>query len=296
MSEFGVSSYAMMSSYAKRCRGMMKEHPGDFRNTQGILICGVCKRPREKIMLLPNPAPDDPSRKSKLIVPIQCFCEIEEKRTGKIEREAAQNAEKVKKLKAASLMDEKLSGAEFSAFTKTSFNARNLKVCERYVDIFDKMVAESQGLLMWGGVGTGKSYAAACIANSLMEKGIPVVMTSFVKLLEVIQSTGQETAILSNLNSAKLVIFDDLGTERGTDYTLEKVYNIVDCRYRKKLPMILTTNLTLQDMKGEEDIRYKRIYDRIFEMCYPLQFTGPSWRKKEASRRFEDMAALLGDV
>lgn len=296
MSEFGVSSYAMMSSYAKRCRGMMKEHPGDFRNTQGILICGVCKRPREKIMLLPNPAPDDPSRKSKLIVPIQCFCEIEEKRTGKIEREAAQNAEKVKKLKAASLMDEKLSGAEFSAFTKTSFNSRNLKVCERYVDIFDKMVSESQGLLMWGGVGTGKSYAAACIANSLMEKGIPVVMTSFVKLLEVIQSTGQETAILSNLNSAKLVIFDDLGTERGTDYTLEKVYNIVDSRYRKKLPMILTTNLTLQDMKGEEDVRYKRIYDRIFEMCYPLQFTGPSWRKKEASRRFEDMAALLGDV
>ena len=127
-----------------------------------------------------------------------------------------------------------------------------------------------------------------------MGKGVPVVMTSFVKLLEIIQSTGQESTILSNLNSAQLVIFDDLGAERGTDYTLEKVYNIVDSRYRKRLPMILTTNLTIEQMKDEQDIRYSRIYDRIFESCYPMQFTGPSWRKKEASRRFKEIEDLLG--
>lgn len=123
-----------------------------------------------------------------------------------------------------------------------------------------------------------------------MEKGVPVVMTSFVKLLEIIQSTGQESTILSNLNSAQLIIFDDLGAERGTDYTLEKVYNIVDSRYRKRLPMILTTNLTIEQMKDEQDIRYSRIYDRIFESCYPMQFTGPSWRKKkhpDVSRRLK---------
>lgn len=292
----GASSYEMMSSYAKRCKAMQKSHPGDFRNTQGILICGICKKPREKIMLLPNPTIEDKKRVSKLIVPIQCQCEMDAFENGKKDRETAQNAERIKKLKASSLMDAKFSNASFDRFSQTSFNQRNLKVCMKYVAEFDKMASANQGLLFWGGVGTGKSYTAACIANSLMEKGVPVVMTSFVKILEAIQATGQEASILSNMNSAKLVIFDDLGAERGTDYTLEKIYNIVDSRYRKRLPMILTTNLTLPQMKEEMDDRYRRIYDRIIEVCYPMQFTGPSWRKKEASRRFKDMAAFLGDV
>ena len=45
---------------------------------------------------------------------------------------------------------------------------------------------------------------------------------------------------------------------------------------------------TIDEMKEEEDRRYSRIYDRIFETCYSMQFTGPSWRKKEASRRFTE--------
>ena len=95
------------------------------------------------------------------------------------------------------------------------------------------------------------------------------------------------------MNSAKLVIFDDLGAERNTDYALEKIYNIIDSRYRRKLPMLLTTNLTIDEMKDEEDRRYSRIYDRIFETCYSMQFTGPSWRKKEANRRFTEMEKLF---
>ena len=90
-------------------------------------------------------------------------------------------------------------------------------------------------------------------------------------------------------------MFDDLGAERDSDYALEKVYGIVDARYRKQLPMIVTTNLPMEQMKGEEDIRYRRIYDRIFENCYPMQFTGPSWRRVEATRRFSEMSSLLKD-
>ena len=164
----------------------------------------------------------------------------------------------------------------------------------RYAEKFDLMLEKNQGLLFWGDVGTGKSYAAACIANHLLDRKVPVIMTSFVKLLEVIQASREdEPAILSRLGYARLVIFDDLGAERGTDYALEKVYNIIDSRYRASLPMILTTNLTLKEMKEATDIRYSRIYDRIFEVCYPMEFTGPSWRKVEASRRFEEMRQFL---
>lgn len=58
------------------------------------------------------------------------------------------------------------------------------------------------------------------------------------------------------MNQSKLLIIDDLGAERGTDYSLERVYDIIDSRYRSNKPIILTTNLTMEQMKNCEDIRY----------------------------------------
>lgn len=270
-------------------------NPGVYEDEEGLLVCGVCGEQRQKFIDFAAPTEDDPNHTKKLKVATMCRCEREVEERRKREKQNEEDMERIRKLKKASLMDEKLSGATFRNFKPTKYNARNLKLCQRYAEKFDLMLEKNQGLLFWGDVGTGKSFAAACIANYLLERKIPVIMTSFVKLLEVIQaSREEEPAILNRLGYAKLVIFDDLGAERGTDYALEKVYNIVDSRYRKNLPMILTTNLTIEDMKSEVDMRYRRIYDRVFETCYPMQFTGPSWRMKEASRRYKDMEELLG--
>ena len=184
------TSYQMMKAAAERCMKMQKERPGDYRNSQGLLVCGRCKSLRQKIMMISNPTPEDKDHKSQLIVPIQCRCDISEREKVLRDRADAQNAERLKKLKAASLMDEKLSNASFDGFRSNPYNERNRKLCISYADRFQKMVDSNQGLLFWGGVGTGKSYAAACIANSLMEKGVPVVMTSFVKLSTAIRVTG----------------------------------------------------------------------------------------------------------
>lgn len=155
------------------------------------------------------------------------------------------------------------------------------------------MKEKNQGLLLYGPVGTGKSYTAACIANALMEQSVTVVMTSFVKILQDIQSVGNEANYIQILNSASLLIIDDLGAERNTDYALEKVYNIIDSRSRTDKPMILTTNLELSDMLECTDIRYKRVYDRIFETCYPVEMKGKSFREIEAAQRFEEMQKFL---
>ena len=93
--------------------------------------------------------------------------------------------------------------------------------------------------------------------------------------------------------SAKLLILDDLGTERNTDYALEKVYNIIDSRSRASKPMILTTNLSLDEMMDATDIRYKRIYDRILETCYPVEISGDSFRMQSAAQRFDRMAEFM---
>ena len=91
-----------------------------------------------------------------------------------------------------------------------------------------------------------------------------------------------------------MLIIDDLGSERSTDFAIERVYNIVDSRYRSKKPMILTTNLSLQEMKDTEDLRLARIYDRVFEVCYPMQFTGKSMRYETAAKRFDEMKNFFG--
>ena len=291
----GFNPYAIMKTVAANGLRNQTRNDGDYEDENGILICGKCGEPRQRFMLFDDPTDDDPEHKSELKVVTMCRCEREEEEREKRKEEAAKDMEKIQRLRNASLLDEKLRGATFGAFKVTKYNEWNLKLCRRYAMKFDQMVEKDQGLIFWGSVGIGKSFAAACIANYLLDRKVPVVMTSFVKLLEVFQSgRDEETSILNRLGYAKLVIFDDLGAERGTDYALEKVYNIVDSRYRKNLPMILTTNLTVEEMKGEVDMRYKRVYDRVFETCYPMQFTGPSWRMKEASRRYKDMEELLG--
>lgn len=286
--------YSMLKTIADRGIANQKVNPGDTYDADGCLTCGVCKRPRQKFIMVNAPTETEPDHRMRMKVTTQCDCEVAKENEEKRLKEDREAMEKVMRLRKASLMDAKFKGATFDNFSVTKSNERNLKLCKRYATAFDAMMEKNQGLILWGNVGTGKSFAAACIANYLLDRGVPVIMTSLVKLLELIQGGEEkETDILARLNSAKLVIFDDLGAERNTDYALEKIYNIVDSRYRRQKPMIFTTNLTVAEMQEETDIRYSRIYDRVFEVCYPMQFIGQSWRMKTASRRFDEMEQLL---
>ena len=116
---------------------------------------------------------------------------------------------------------------------------------------------------------------------------------SIPQILKEVGTFDDDNGKIDKMNQSKLLIIDDLGAERGTDYSLERVYDIIDSRYRSNKPIILTTNLTMEQMKNCEDIRYNRIYDRIFEMCYPVKVSGLSWRKREAASRYAATKQIL---
>lgn len=271
-----------------------KINPEDFVGPDDILICGRCGEPKQEYAEIPNPSIEEPDRKSLVKMVRKCKCDKEAEEEEKKKKAIAELKASIPQLRRASLMDEKFKQASFASYVSNKENERALNICRRYAAQFPEMIKRNQGLLFWGNVGTGKSYSAACIGNHLLAQGIPVMMVSLSKLVDMMQKEGfSEYDIISRMNSAKLVIFDDLGAERNTPFSMEKIYNIIDGRWRKNLPMIVTTNLTIKEMKEETDIRYRRIYDRIFEVCYPVQFTGSSWRRKEAAERFYSMKELL---
>lgn len=257
----------------------------------GLLHCSVCGDVVERI--LPFPTFDGTGNKKDMRVHVMCTCQKKEKEEYEAEQRKLEEMRVVEGLRKLSLMDEKLIQARLSTFTETEDNARLLKIVQNYISNFDKMLSENQGLLLWGPVGTGKSYAAAVIANELLDRRTSVVMTSFIKILKEVGTFDTDNGKIEKINQSKLLIIDDLGAERGTDYTLERVYDIIDSRYRSNKPIILTTNLTMEQMKNCDDIRYNRIYDRIFEMCYPVKVTGLSWRKREAASRYAETKKIL---
>ena len=79
---------------------------------------------------------------------------------------------------------------------------------------------------------------------------------------------------ISRLCRYPLLILDDFGMERGTEYGLEQVFNVIDSRYRSRKPLIVTTNLTLAELQHPKDTAHSRIYDRLLAMCAPVRFTG----------------------
>ena len=169
------------------------------------------------------------------------------------------------------------------------------EVKARHVENWTDMKRKNVGLLLMGPVGTGKSFFAGCIANALLEQGERVMMTNFSRILnEMTSYQADKNQIIQNLVDYPLLIIDDLGIERNSEFALEQVYNVIDSRYCKMLPLIVTTNLGLNEMKSTDlDTAHQRIYSRILEMCVPIYCGGEDKRKEEGTEKLVQVQNLI---
>ena len=254
-----------------------KQAPGDYTGPDGLLYCGKCRTPKQmRIGVNPATGENDPT-----IVPTPCRCQQEAD-------QAADERDKRERFKAKmnQLNTDGITCPGSLRHTFADDDGQRPEVtaaCKRYVEHWDDMARKNVGILFYGNVGVGKTFFASCIANALLEQRVTAAATSFPRLLNLLQGTQDKQKLLDSLARYKLLIIDDLGVERDSAFGLEQIFNIIDARSNVHLPIIVTTNLPMGELKNPSSMPYARIYDRVLDMCQvPLKLTGDSRRKQNA--------------
>lgn len=252
----------------------------EYIGKDGLLHCGVCGCKVQTVV-------EFMGRSKK----VRCICDC--KRRELEERQEKERQEENERKRKVCFAETNMQRWTFENDDRQ--NVRISDAMQKYADSFKDFKKESKGLLLYGTVGTGKTYYAACIANRLIDGGYTVLMTNFARLTNQIQgSFNGKQELIDSLNKYSLLIIDDLGAERKSEFMQETVFNIIDSRYRSGLPFIITTNLTAEEIKKPQEIGYSRIYDRVLERCFPIEVSGVSRRKQNLKNTFGEMKGKLG--
>jgi len=257
------------------------EHLGDG----GLIYCSKCRTPRQKRIEVTG----------RIIEP-RCWCKCQQAEREKIEQERKRREflDMVARNRSIGLPDPELRIHTFE--NDLGYNPKQTEIARKYVQNWEEFRKDAMGLLLWGNVGTGKSFLAGCIANALLDKGVRVIMTNFTRLLNKLTDlhAGDRNAFIDSFNAYPLMIIDDLGVERNSEFAREQVFSVIDSRYRSQLPMIVTTNLTLDELKNPSDLSRSRIYDRILERCVPIYVNDQNIRDLNKAANLEKTKRLLG--
>lgn len=257
------------------------QRDGDYTGEDGLLWCGKCHTPKQVRSPLNGQL-------------IPCLCDCEAKAL-----EAQERAERRARWENR-LAEMRRAGIYNPEYRKMTFerddgkNATVSSLCRSYVQNWEQMERDNAGLLLYGNTGTGKTFMACCIANALIDRGIGALVTTMDRLIGAMRENyeANKADILERIQSIPLLVLDDLGRERSTEYVCEKIDEIVDARYTAGRPTIVTTNKTMEAMKEPQE-QLKRAYDRLLEMCAPVAVVGGSRRQEIGARKREAIMAMM---
>lgn len=282
--EISASAAEFIKTLAERAEVAIPREEGDYIGNDGLLYCGKCNTPKECI-----PVPKLPNFKPRCL----CKCAKENQEAEERERKKAERVRMIEQNRKSCITDLKILKYTFEndKYPDSDISIRLRKYCAEW----EKAIDYNLGLLLWGGCGVGKSFYAGCIANYLIDNGVKALCTSIPKLINGIFSAEYKNAYINSVVEYPFLIIDDLGTERGTEYALEQLFTLIDERYKSNRPTIITTNLNPRDMAAVNDIAYKRIYDRVTEMCVPMYVKGEAQRTAAAKSKAQMLKDILGE-
>ncbi len=213
---------------------------------------------------------------------------LEEEKKLEIMQEFSRKVEKI-------IKNSKMSKRNLSyKFDNFELNTSNKKVFNNLKNYSEKLVngIEKKGLILVGNNGVGKTHLACSIANKLIENGIPVIYGTLINLLAELRNSYDtdndisEMEIIKLYENVALLIIDDLGKEKPSEWGLEKLFTIINSRYENNLPVIITTNYNQNSLverlslNGEIETA-KSIISRLYEMCYLVKIEDIDHRIKK---------------
>lgn len=233
-----------------------------------IKECPYCGEKYKELKNIPLWFPEFIREQMRFQPKCSCLKDIvdEKKKQEEEEREKEIIRKKVKKYMNVSLIDKKFLKSKFE---NDKFNEKILKISQKYAKAILEQKNISKGILFIGDSGVGKTFISSCIANYLMDNGKTVLIINLGLYLNKIKREWAEAEndILNYIKKCDLLIIDDFGGERVTEFVIEKAFLMIDTRYRSEKPMIITTNLNLSQLEKKFNAKIK---NRIEEMCYPL--------------------------
>jgi DNA replication protein DnaC len=251
--------------------------------------CPICMQvvPKLELAILGN---------KKMVQP-RCKCEVEHYEQGITESVELKSKNDIKRKFGISKLGERFNECKFDSFSLRDGSEKVAKMANDYAMNFPVYGGDS--LLIWGEPGNGKSHLAASVCHVIQERGYIPVFQTMPELLERIRSTFRgkaesEKEIMDALRDCDLLVLDDIGAEKVTDWVLEVLFRIIDGRYRQKKPTLLTTNFSPQELlkrfmpnnpNSEQEITAKRIHDRIIEISTIVENTAKSYRMEVAVKR-----------
>jgi DNA replication protein DnaC len=206
--------------------------------------CPICKGAKFVHPLLASGQPD-----FTRVIPCQCAeREPEKERLSRLRRDSGD------------LELELLSNMTFENFDPRRVNLP-LEQQQSLGDAYKlarRFAEEPEGWLVFQGpTGCGKTHLAAAIGNYQLKKGKPVFFKVVPDLLDHLRATFSPDSnvtydeLFDRVKQAPLLILDDFGKQASTPWAQEKLYQLVNYRYNARLPTVITTRLSLEDIELE---------------------------------------------
>jgi DNA replication protein DnaC len=210
-----------------------------------------------------------------------------------LRRDAAQQVRD--RLYTLSRLDE-LKDLTFESFKPRGYKGLADKQAESLEHAANQARQYSQGLNGWlllqGGFGCGKTHLAAAIANFAVSMGVPTLFLTVPDLLDTLRFSydSDETTFerrFDEVRNARLLVLDDFGTQNATGWAQEKLFQIINYRYINRLPLVVTTNLDLDEI--EPRIR-SRLQDPA--LVTTVRINAPDYRRPMHDSSHPELSSL----
>ena len=215
---------------------------------------------------------------TKLTVPVVCKCQKEKMKLAQLEAEKRQRMQRFKELQKLSLIGKRYENVTFNS-SETGLN-KSFDVafnrCQKYCENYKTVLQNGHGIYLFGDKGTGKTHLTACMANEILKKCVPVLLTNLFEISKSLKSTfgkgstSTERAVMERLSNVDFLFLDDVGTEIFTKnsadtWTQTMLFDIINERYNQGKPTVFSSNYSLNELINLRGISEKTV-DRISGM------------------------------